>query len=231
MKKRIGFCGMVWWAWMAWGQGEPVVFDWGVLDTSGREPQKEWQQVRTDSRAALTQSPTSRDTAPWLVQFVAGTREDGVAAIEAVGGVAKGGGPRNAVLVEATPEQMAAIGAREEIVWAGEHRPDYKISRGVREWSQAGSDEVIECEVVLLRAADRVRIGQRIAELKGAYVTATESGPDGAMIQARLPNGAVEAVAGWGEVVRVALHGGGTLPEPGVDVDGYGPGAVNQEAE
>jgi hypothetical protein len=223
MKKQIGFCWVVLWAGMGWGQGTPLKLDSETLDTSSAESQERFQKLQADPRTVVVQQPTSRGTVPWLVQFVDSVREEWRVAVESAGGVLKGEISENAVWVEATPEQIQEIAVLPDVMWAGEYLPDYKSSPAVRAWQMSGSGETQEIDVLLLRSEDRVRIGRRMAELKGAYVTATESRPDGARIQARLPLAAIARVTGWGEVVWVEFHGGNSIPASSEATDGDGP--------
>ena len=111
MKQFLGFCLAGLCVISAWGQGAPLLLDWGVIDTSSAEQQKLSQRVKTSPKQPTVQKLSAQGTAPWLVQFNDVIREEWKTAMEAAGAKLKGYIPENAFLIEATPKQIATIGA------------------------------------------------------------------------------------------------------------------------
>jgi endonuclease/exonuclease/phosphatase family metal-dependent hydrolase len=199
--KRIpGFlwvgCGLV--SSVVWGAGAPLVLDWGVVDTASAEQQS--RSIRTVSRATTVQALSAAGTAPWLVQFNGIIQEDWKTAMEAAGAKLKGYIPENAFLIEATPEQIAAIGAMAEVNWVGEYLPAYKKSQPVRTLLAKGIGEARAYSILLFQAGDVDRIAQSIEVLTGEAAMSTAELPDGGLIRATLSPAVLETVAGWGEV-------------------------------
>ena len=200
MKKFLGSC-LVGFGMLSAAGGAPLILDWGVLDTSSAEQQKLSQAVRTSARAPTVQRLSAQGTAPWLVQFDDVIQEDWKAALTAAGAKLKGYIPENAYLVEATPKQMAAIGALAHVVWVGEYLPEYKRAAKVRAKlarvkAVAEADEVASTSVLLFSGENLESVVQKIEALTGAPVAAAE----GDLIRTGLTAAQVEEVTGWGEV-------------------------------
>jgi endonuclease/exonuclease/phosphatase family metal-dependent hydrolase len=202
VKKILGFLwagfGLVS---MALGGGPPLLLDWGVVDTSSAMQQKLSQAVRTSSRATTVQALSAAGTAPWLVQFNGVIQEDWKAAMEAAGAKLKGYIPENAFLIEATPKQIAAIGAMADVVWVGEYLPAYKKAANVRAKlarvaAAKEADAASAYRVLLLSGDDLDAVVRKIEALTGAAVTAA----GGDVIRTDLTAAQIEGISGWGEV-------------------------------
>ena len=201
MKKFLGSCLVGLCAFSAWGAGAPLILDWGTLDTSGAAQQKASLALRTAGCATAVQTLSAKGTAPWLVQFDDVIQEEWKGALEAAGAKLKGYIPENAYLVEATPKQLAAIGALDHVAWVGEFLPDYKRSGKVRAKlarvkAAAEADVASAYRVLLFSRDDLVAVAAKIEALAGAAVAAAE----GDLIQADLTAAQVEEITGWGEV-------------------------------
>jgi hypothetical protein len=182
-------------------EGAPLVLDWGMVDTASAEQQQRSQAVRTSARATTVQRLSAQGTAPWLVQFDGVIQEEWKAALAAAGAQVKGYIPENAYLVEATPKQMAAIGALAHVAWVGEYLPEYKRAAKVRAKlarvkAAAETDAVANYSLLLFSGENREAIAQKIEALTGAPVAAAE----GDLIRTGLTVAQVEEVTGWGEV-------------------------------
>jgi hypothetical protein len=190
-----GWVGMT-----AFGQGAPLILDWGVLDTASPEQQVASQGIRTSSRVATAQRLSPRGTVPWLVQFNDVIQEEWKTAMEAAGAEIRGYMPENGFLVLATRKQIQAIGAMPDVVYVGEFRPEYKRSKMVRRQLAEKSSGTREYNVWLYRPEDLKAVAAEIAALPGAALSRTESMPDRALVRVHLPDSGVETVTGWGEV-------------------------------
>jgi hypothetical protein len=205
MKTRLGLCVLGMWmvASVAMGRGAPVLLDWGTVDTASVQQQAQSRTLRTSARAHSLQRKSSRGTVPWLVQFDGVIREEWKTALRAAGAKLHGYVPENAILVEATPQAMATIGALPSVSWVGEYLPAYKRAKPVRALLAKGIEETRDYNVVLFQPGDLAEIEKEIAKLPGASVNHRETMGDRAVIRAQLPASAVEVVTGWSEVVWV----------------------------
>ena len=69
-------------AWMSVAAAEPLVLEWGMVDTSGAGQQAALGLLRSSVAAPVVQSLTAQGTAPWLVQFEGAIREEWKGALE-----------------------------------------------------------------------------------------------------------------------------------------------------
>lgn len=178
---------------------EPILLDWGRVDTADSEQQTRSRELRTARRAAV-QRQSAAGTVPWVVQFNDVVREEWKTALTDAGAVIRGYIPENAFLVEATPEAIAEIGARKEVFWVGEYLPDYKRARAVREALAGRMAGTREFNVLVFDPAEAVRIGEAVAQLPGCSVIQATPMTDRGLIRAALTAAGVEEVTGWGEV-------------------------------
>lgn len=181
-------------------QGAPLILDWGTLDTAAAAQQKSVDAIRKGARVVPAQKLSVQGTAPWLVQFEDVVREEWKAEVEQAGAVLKGYIPENAFLIEATPKQMAVIGAMKDVKWVGEYRSEYKRSRQVRRHLVESNSLPREYSVILFRPEDAKRMSGEIASLPGATILLAEPMTDRGLVRALLPPSAVETITGWGEV-------------------------------
>ncbi len=201
MKKFLGICLVGWWACSAMGAGAPLILDWGTVDTGSAAQQRQSQAIRTSSRAATVQALSARGTAPWLVQFNDVIREEWKTALEAAGARLLGYMPENAFLIEATPKQIAKIGALPDVAYVGEFLPDYKRAAKVRAKlarvkALAEADAASPYRVLLFSGDDLAAVVQKIEALTGAAVAVAE----GDQIRTDLTAAQIEEITGWGEV-------------------------------
>ncbi len=200
MKTWLGLVVAGWVGMSAFGQGAPLILDWGVLDTSSPEQQIQSQGVRTAAKVSTAQRLSPRGTIPWLVQFNGVIQEEWKAAMENAGAKLKGYIPENAFLVEATPKQIQAIGAMKGVAWVGEYRPEYKRSKQVRAHLASATGTAREYNVVTFRTEDVDRLAGEIGALPGAMVLLAEPMTDRGLVRALLPPAAIATICGWGEV-------------------------------
>ncbi|MDY0149850.1 MAG: S8 family serine peptidase [Kiritimatiellia bacterium] len=200
MMWMVGFCLVGLWISSAWGQGAPLLLDWGVVDTSSAEQQRKSQQVKRQPKAATVQRLSSRETAPWLVQFNDVIREEWKMALVAAGAEIRGYMPENGFVVLATRAQIAVIGGLPDVIYVGEFLPAYKRSKQVRQLITKAGEEVREYNVWTYRPEDAEAIALEVAGLTGAQVTHVEALPDRGLVRAILPVAAVETATSWGEV-------------------------------
>lgn len=200
MKKILAAITLGWMGALTLQAAESVLLDWGPVDTASAVRQSQSRQLRAAAAPATVQQKSAAGTIPWLVQFREVVREDWKNALEQEGAVLRGYIPENAFLVEASPEVMARIGARKEVFWIGEYRPEYKRARAVRTALARGMEGTREMSVVLFNPADAGRIAEAIAALDGCAVRLVGSLTDRGLVRAALTASAVEQVTGWGEV-------------------------------
>ena len=187
MKTRLGLGVLGMWmvASMAMGRGAPVLLDWGRVDTASVQQQNQSRSLRSSARASSLQRKSSRGTVPWLVQFDGVIREEWKTALRAAGAKLHGYVPENAILVEATPQAMATIGALPSVSWVGEYLPAYKRAKPVRALLAKGIEETRDYNVVLFQPGDLAEIEKEIAKLPGASVNHRETMGDRAVIRAQ----------------------------------------------
>jgi len=200
MKTLLRLVAVGWLGMTAFGQGAPLILDWGVVDTTGVEQQRASQRVTASPRTAIVQRLSPKGTAPWLVQFHGVIQEEWKAAMEATGAVLKGYIPENAFLIEATPKQIQAIGSMKEVTWVGEYLPDYKRSKQVRAHLAAATGTAREYSVILFRPEDVDRMAGEIKALPGATILLAEPMTDRGLVRALLLPATIETITGWGEV-------------------------------
>ena len=101
--------------------------------------------VDTSARAAplaeSKQTPTSRGTTPWMVQFEGPVREEWKAAVAGAGGVLRGYLPPYAFLVELDAAAAGRVAALPGVRWVGEYKPDYKVQPFLRDLAARAASE------------------------------------------------------------------------------------------
>ncbi|MGD9613165.1 MAG: S8 family serine peptidase, partial [Kiritimatiellia bacterium] len=207
MKKSVGFCAAVLCAVAAWGQGAPLLLDWGTLDTSAAAQRKSVDEIRKGARVVPVQKPSAEGTAPWLVQFNDVIRAEWRADLEATGAKIKGYMPENGFMVQATPAQVAAIGALPDVAYVGEFLPEYKRAAKVRARlarvkANQEADLASPCRVLLFSGDDLAAVVSKIEGLTGSGVVVAV----GEQIRTDLTAAQVEEIAGWGEVQWIEAY-------------------------
>ncbi len=179
----------------ALGANPPLSLDWGMIETSNEAQQSAFHLIKSSACAPVVQRLSSRGTAPWLVQFNGAVREEWKIELASAGAAIQGYMPGNGFLVEATPEAMARIAAKENVAWAGEYLPAYKKSKAAREVVA----EARKFTVALFNRADKPRLAREFGEM-GVFVSREEMQNESAAFRVRLSPEQVEEVANWGEV-------------------------------
>ncbi len=178
---------------------DPVVLDWGAIDTATPEQQTLSRDLRT-AQAAMAQRKGAEAPAPWLVQFNGVVREEWKAALLKAGAVIQGYIPENAFLIEATPAALATIAAMPEVYWVGEYLPEYKRSRPVRAALAKGLAGTREMNVLVFDRAAAEQVAANIAALPDCAVIRAETMTDRGLVRAALTAAGVETVSGWSAV-------------------------------
>jgi subtilisin family serine protease len=210
MKSKIHLSGLLaFWALSvapAVVHGAPLLLNWGTIETTGPEQRAGFQSLKAMSAPSPGQRLSKHGTAPWLVQFRDVVQEDWKATLQATGAELKGYVPENGFLIEATPKQIAAIGALPNVIWVGEYRPDYKKAQPVRRIQSQDPGENFEFNVILFRPADIERIQQEIALLPGVTIRQAAPLTDRGLIRVRMPAATVDEVTRWSEVEWIELY-------------------------
>ncbi|HPT17664.1 MAG TPA: S8 family serine peptidase, partial [Kiritimatiellia bacterium] len=182
---------------IARGAPPALILERGKIETASASQQAAFQLVKVSARAPVSQRPTARGTAPWIVQFAGALRAENLAALENAGATIRGYVPENALLVEAAPDRFAKIAALADVVWAGEYLPTWKISPAL-----AGAAEARECVATLFAAADKPRIGRALGEL-GVYVAREDMQAEHPFFHVVLSPSQMDEVAQWAEVAWI----------------------------
>ena len=182
---------------IARGAPPALILERGTIETASASQQAAFQLMKASARAPVSQRPTARGTAPWLVQFVGALRAEDLAALENAGATIRGYVPENALLVEAAPDRFAKIAALAAVAWAGEYLPAWKKSPALD-----GATEARECVATLFAAADKPRIGRALGEL-GVYVAREDMQAEHPCFHVVLSPAQMDEVAQWAEVVWI----------------------------
>ena len=180
---------------------EPLLLQWGTIDTASAERQAESASLKRSVKAkAAARGAESR--AAYMVQFdgvIQGEWRDWLEGVTQVRGYV----PENAYLVWATAGEMAKISAHEHVFWTGEWKSEYKTPASVKadvarraaakatdegEWYQLGS--FVEGGAEALEA----RLEGIGAEVRSAF-----NRLEGCSAVARLTDAQLSAVAEWAE--------------------------------
>ena len=106
----------------------PLLLQWGTIDTSGAEAQAESAALKSKlakKAAAARKTAAAESRAAYFVQFPGPVAEEWRVWLESATQV-RGYLPEFAYLVWATPSEMDAIAANENVFWTGEWKPEYK---------------------------------------------------------------------------------------------------------
>ncbi|HAL92539.1 MAG TPA: hypothetical protein DCM68_05880 [Verrucomicrobia bacterium] len=178
--------------------GQPLVLEWGTLDTSRAEHRATFRLLKSSASAPVVQRPTLRGAAPWLVQFAGPVRSEWKTAVDNAGGRVRGGCvPENTCLVEATPRAIVRIGQIPEVAWIGEYLPAFKLSKSVR----AGKGEQ-ECRILLFDSGYKPRLVRELGEMN-VVLSREEAWSEEPVFHARLSPEQIETIAAWAEVRRI----------------------------
>ena len=115
---------------VAWAS-EPLRLQWGTIDTASDASQAESRALRgTVARkaAAARRAAAAESRAAYVVQFPGPVLEEWRTWLESATQV-RGYLPEFAYLVWATPSEMLAVAANENVFWNGEWKPEYKTVR------------------------------------------------------------------------------------------------------
>ena len=109
---------------------EPIRLQWGTIDTSSRAAQDESAALKANvaKKAARASKSAPEERAAYIVQFPGPVTEEWRTWLESSTQV-RGYLPEFAYLVWATPAEMEAIAANQDVFWTGEWKKDYKTVR------------------------------------------------------------------------------------------------------
>lgn len=195
---------------------EPLLLQWGTIDTASAERQAEAASLRTRVKAKA-QARGAEDRAAYLVQFdgvVQGEWRDWLAATTQVRGYI----PENAYLVWATAGEMAEISAHGHVFWTGEWKREYKteatVKAGVARRAAARASGAADVDG---EAGELYQVGSFVEggaealaarlEGAGAVVRSAFDRLEGCSAVARLTDAQLDEVSGWAEVEWIELKG------------------------
>jgi hypothetical protein len=115
---------------VAWA-AEPLRLQWGTIDTASDASQAESRALRATvarKAAAARRAAAPETRAAYVVQFPSPVLEEWRTWLESATQV-RGYLPEFAYLVWATPSEMLAVAANENVFWTGEWKPEYKTVR------------------------------------------------------------------------------------------------------
>ena len=186
---------------------EPLLLQWGSIDTSGSEAQTESAALKAKvaKKAALARARKSAaaagERAAYVVQFAGPVSEAQRSWLEAATQV-RGYLPENAYIVWATAPEMESIAASSDVFWTGEWKKEYKTVRtAAAKRAAAASDEARWMQVGSLLAGDEGAADLR-ARLEALPATVRSAFPrlDGVSAVAYLTDAQVDEVATWADV-------------------------------
>lgn len=186
---------------------EPLLLQWGSIDTSGSEAQAESTALKAKvaKKAALARvrksAAAAGERAAYVVQFAGPVSEAQRTWLEASTQV-RGYLPENAYIVWATAPEMESIAASSDVFWTGEWKKEYKTVRtAAAKRAAAASDEARWMQVGSLLAGDEGAADLR-ARLEALPATVRSAFPrlDGVSAVAYLTDAQVDEVATWADV-------------------------------
>ncbi len=189
---------------------EPLLLQWGTIDTSGTEAQAESAalKVKVAKKASLARARKSavEARAAYIVQFPGPVTEEWRTWLESSTQV-RGYLPEFAYLVWATASEMEAIAANENVFWTGEWKKEYKtVCAGTAPAAAKGSasaaaDEARRMQIGSFLTGDdgaadlRARLEALPAEVRSAFPRL-----DGSSAVAFLTDSQIDEVAAWPDV-------------------------------
>jgi hypothetical protein len=189
---------------VAWA-AEPLRLQWGTIDTASDAAQAESRALRATvaRKAAARRASQAESRAAYIVQFPGPVLEEWRTWLESATQV-RGYLPDFAYLVWATPSEMDAVAANENVFWTGEWKPGYKTVRaGSAPAARSASGEATArwMHVGSLLAGDAGAADLRARlEALGAPVRSAFPRLGGCGAVALLADSQIDAVAGWPDV-------------------------------
>ncbi len=181
---------------------EPLLLQRGTIDTASVEVQAESAalkaKVAKKAAAARKAGAAAESRAAYVVQFPGPVTEEWRIWLESATQV-RGYLPEFAYLVWATPSEMDAIAAHENVFWTGEWKKEYKTVRAAAK--RASSSEACWMHVgSLLTGSDgaadlRARLEALPADVQDAFARL-----DGSSAVALLSDAQLDEVASWPDV-------------------------------
>ena len=182
----------------------PLLLQWGTIDTGGAEAQAESAtlkaKVAKKAAAARKAGAAAESRAAYVVQFPGPVLEEWRTWLESATQV-RGYLPEFAYLVWATPTEMDAIAANENVFWTGEWKKEYKTVRvssapasarsAAARWMQVGSLLTGDDGAADLRA----RLEALPADVRAAFPRL-----NGSSAVAWLTDAQIDEVAAWPDV-------------------------------
>ena len=186
---------------------EPLLLQWGTIDTSGSAAQAESAALKAKvaKKAALARARKSaapEERAAYIVQFPGPVTEEWRTWLEASTQV-RGYLPEFAYLVWATATEMETIAANPDVFWTGEWKKDYKTVLAIPSSakSTASASEVRWMQIGSFLTGDEgaadlhARLEALPAEVQDAFPRL-----DGSSAVAFLTDAQIDEVAAWPDV-------------------------------
>ncbi|MBR6021263.1 MAG: S8 family serine peptidase, partial [Kiritimatiellae bacterium] len=187
---------------------EPLLLQWGTIDTSSDAAQAESATLKAKvaKKAAATRKSRAAETrAAYIVQFPGPIADEWRTWLESATQV-RGYLPEFAYLVWATPTEMDAIAANENVFWTGEWKKEYKTvcaetASPAKTTASATAAEARWMQVGSLLTGDDGTADLR-ARLEALPATVRSAFPrlDGVSAVACLTDAQIDEVASWPDV-------------------------------
>ena len=188
---------------------EPLLLQWGTIDTSSDAAQAESAalkaKVAKKAAAARKSRAAAESRAAYIVQFPGPVADEWRAWLESATQV-RGYLPEFAYLVWATPTEMDAIAANENVFWTGEWKKEYKTvcaetASAAKTTASASAAEARWMQIGSLLTGDDGAADLR-ARLEALPATVRSAFPriDGSSAVAFLTDAQIDEVASWPDV-------------------------------
>lgn len=181
---------------------EPVLLQWGAIDTSAKAAQEESDGIKASFAKKTARLPAGKadgsSRAAYLVQFEGAIRGEWRDWLESATQV-RGYIPENAYIVWATAVEMESIASHDGVHWIGAWKKEYKTVRVAMSKAPSGTARWMHVKSFL--AGDDGAAGLRARlEALGAAVRFASPRLDGSVAVASLADAQVDEVSSWPDV-------------------------------
>ena len=188
--------------------GEPIVLNWGNIDTTSSDQQAASKALVRSARiraAATVKGESAEEAAAYIVQFTGIIQPEWRSWLEGTGAEIKGYVPENAFTVWATADEIAVIGENENVEWVGAVKAEYKRARPVRaalakRAAAKTAETAARYRVTGYDVNGGAALVARLASELGVTAEDYFSTADRCVVTVALTESQLETVTGWDEV-------------------------------